>query len=462
MQLTPCDIDAEQALLGAIFVNNDALEAVAGIVRPEHFSEPIHARIFELAASFVADGRPVNPVTLNRHFPPDLDVAGMTPIEYLARLATAATTIVNAPDYAETVRDLWALRAARDVGQQLLDEAAAATTDPRGVLATALSTIDVVRAEIDGRRNISRAAGESVDDAVTRALAIRSGELDLASAPTGLSDLDRDIGGMKGGTLVVAAGRPGMGKSVLGSSVARQCALAGHGVLFFSLEMHEEQIAARLLADELFSSTTPLTFKAIIDAKGLSDTEIERMLAGTDRIKRLPLALDLSSSLTVSEIAARTRAKATQMSKRGTPLKAIIVDYLKFVKASNRYQGQRVYEVGEITAGLKALAKDLDICVVLLAQLNRQVETRQDKRPELSDLRESGDIEADADVVLLLFREAYYLAGQAERDGEAAAKLMACENTLEIIIAKNRNGPTRSVPVFCDVSANAVRNLSRY
>lgn len=457
----PVDIDAEHALLGAIFVNNEVISAVAGLVKAEHFNEPLHRRIFALCVEAVGAGRVVTPITLLRQLPAEVEGLDLSMAEYLARIAASATTIVNAADYAETIRDMWGLRAITGIARQSAEAASVRASDPRVLISDQMTQLDATRAEIDERRRTRRAAGEFVSDAISRLNCIRMGAPTNTGASTGLIDIDEDLGGLHGGNLIVIAGRPGMGKSVLAASLARQSAAAGHGVGLFSLEMHDEQISARLLADHVFDHRDPLSFKAIMEGKGVSDAAFERILRAEADIRRLPLEIDTSPTLTVSDIGARSRAMASTMKKRGHTLRTVVVDYLKYVRASERYRGQRVYEVGEITAGLKALAKDMNICVVLLAQLNRQVEARQDKRPELSDLRESGDIEADADTVLLLYREAYYLAAAAATDGEAAAKLMACEHELEIIIAKNRSGPVRPVRVFCDVTASAVRNLMR-
>lgn len=461
MQVAPnmMDIEAEQALLGALFINNEVARVVSGIVRPEFFADPLHGEIYNLACEMLGEGKSVNPITLSRRLPEQNGSDLATPA-YLARLATSgATTVISAPDYAETIRDAWAARQLVALADEAKGQASATSCRPRQVITDMLGSLDAIRAEIDDQRMKRQTAGQVADEAMARIQRIRSGQVDKM-VMTGLADIDHFVSGLKGGQLYIIAGRPGMGKSVLGASMARQAACNGVGIGFFSMEMHDEQIAARFLADQSFSSRAPLSFKDIIDGKKLSDEQMDRLEASTAELAALPLEIDLSSTLTVSEIAARTRTLADQMKKRGVKLGAIFIDYLKFVKASDRYRGQRVYEVGEITGGLKALAKDMDICVVLLAQLNRQVEARQDKRPELSDLRESGDIEADADVVMLLFRESYYLTDKV--DAESQAKLAACENTLEIILAKNRNGPTRTIHSFCDVASSAVRNLSRY
>jgi replicative DNA helicase len=274
---------------------------------------------------------------------------------------------------------------------------------------------------------------------------------------TGLRDLDRAIGGLQPGRLTILAGRPGMGKSLVGGNIARAVAAAGYGCVFHSMEMGKEEIGARIIADQAFTRDSPISSKAIFEG-ALRPQHREMVERAAEAVAALPLVLDTTSNLSVAEIIARARRTADEMKARGQRLHVVVLDYLKFIKASERYRGQRHYEVGEITAGLKSLAKDLNICVVMLAQLNRAVETRADKRPELSDLRESGDIEADADVVLLLFREAYYLKDKT--DAESQARLMCCENDLEIIVAKSRMGAVGTVRVFCHPAASAIRNWS--
>jgi replicative DNA helicase len=232
-------------------------------------------------------------------------------------------------------------------------------------------------------------------------------------------------------------------------------AAAGYGCALHSLEMGREEIGARIVADQAFTPASPISAKWIFEGT-LHDTQRIAVERSAEAVAALPLTIDTSAALSVAEIVARARTTSDEMKARGHRLHVLLIDYLKFVRASERYRGQRVYEVGEITAGLKALAKDLGICVVLLAQLNRAVETRSDKRPELSDLRESGDIEADADVVLLLYREAYYL--KDKMDPESQARLLACEFALEIIVAKSRMGAVGVVETYCHPGASAIRD----
>lgn len=448
------NVEAEQALLGAIFVNNQAFGRVSGIVSPQHFYEPLHAKLFELCGDAILEGRAATPITLKPKLPADLDIAGLTPVAYMARLMAEATTVINAPDYAMTIREAWAARSVVEAAREAVAAVAQPEASVRASISGLLSNLDRIRAEIDDRRVARQPLASCLSEVLLRVDAIREGRMD-PGATTGLADLDRMIGGLQPGRLVIVAGRPGMGKTIVGANIARGTARAGNGCLLFSLEMPAEEIGARILSDHAFRHGTPVTSKAVFEGH-LDAREMREMEAAASDLAGLPLLIDTSAALTVGDILARTRSAADEMKARGIRLRVVVIDYLKFVRASDRYRGQRVYEVGEITAGLKALAKDLGVCVVLLAQLNRAVEQRADKRPELSDLRESGDIEADADVVLLLYREAYYLKDKT--DPESMARLLACEFALEIIVAKCRMGAVGVVETFCHPGASAVRD----
>lgn len=450
----PHVLEAEQALLGAIFVNNEAFGRVSSIVRPEHFFEPLHGRIFELCEDAIRSGRAANPVTLRTKLPAELQVGGLSGPQYLARLMAEATTVINAPDYAEVVRDTWASRRVVEVSQDAARALTAPEAEPRFTIAQMLQDLDGIRAELDHQKQGRQPIAACVSGVLERVDAIQAGMMPVG-ATTGLSDLDRSIGGLQPGRLVVVAGRPGMGKTIVGANIARATAQAGNGCAMFSLEMPSEEIGSRILSDQAFHPQFVVTSKQIYEGR-LNAQEMQRVSRAANDLASYPMVIDASPSLTVGEISARARAAADTMRKSGHELRVVVIDYLKFVRASERYRGQRVYEVGEITAGLKALAKDMGICVVLLAQLNRAVEARSDKRPELSDLRESGDIEADADIVLLLFREAYYLKDKT--DAESQARLAAAEDLLEIIVAKCRMGSTGTVHAYCNPGASVARD----
>lgn len=455
--LVPRAVEAEQSLLGAIFQNNEAYSIAASIVRPEHFFEPMHAKIFELCGEAIASGRVVTPITLKDKLPDNCGI-GITSFEYLIRLHTEATTVLNTPDYALTIRDMWGLRRVAELAEIATSKVVQPGADPKVSIADLLTGLDSVRADLDDRAGTRKSAGECASDILHRIERIQLGEIEQG-ATTGIKRLDDAMGGLKAGELVIVAGRPGMGKTIVGAGFARAASKAGSGVIMFSLEMGQEQITSRMMADISYHPQIQITGKEVMEGK-LDQRAIQRLMMAAEEMSRLPLEIDFSTNLTVSDLAAKTRVIRDKMRARGVRLGVVVIDYLKFVRASDRYRGQRVYEVGEITAGLKAMAKDMGICIVLLAQLNRAVEQRNDRRPELSDLRESGDIEADADVVLLLFREAYYL--KDKDDPESIAKMIDCENKLEVIIAKCRMGATGTVDVFCHPGASAIRDWVKY
>ena len=325
--------------------------------------------------------------------------------------------------------------------------------------------------EADTRRSPAQSAAAVVE----QARSIMRGEKRDAGASTGLPDLDSATGGFRPGELWVVGGRPRMGKTILGTGFARKVAARGaraladgelaYGSQIFSLEVTEEQIVARLLADAAYSPRRPITFGQIMRG----DLEEEDLWAVEDAQAKLatwPLALDVAPSLTVLEIAARVRSEKGRMAKTGVKLALVVVDYLKFVRATDRYRGNRVYEVGEITRGLKEMAKLEGVCVILLAQVSRAIDgrDRKDKSPGLADLRESGDLEADADVVLFIDRESVRVKQSPDyREGNADAinRFIDLEHKADLIIAKTRTGSERTVQIWIDAGASTFAATDR-
>jgi replicative DNA helicase len=379
---------------------------------------------------------------------------------YLSRCAADThCPIVHVPDFARQVREFWALREVAQTSIEARQFALSPGANAKGLISDLIQNLDQTRATIESRTVQGRMIADATTAVIDRMSRKMQGEVVEACVSTGLKALDQKLGGgFQAGQLIVIGGRPGMGKTTTGVSVARQSAKKGHAGGFFSLEMPSEQISARFISDEAFSGPNSIAANQVLMGH-VNDQQAERVVDASRAFADLPLALDDSSSLTVGEIGARTRSLRNRFAREGKALEFIVIDYLKFIKASERYRGQRHYEVGEISAGLKTLAKDLGIAVILLVQLNREVEKRTDKRPELADLRESGDLEADADTGLLLFREAYNVGHDKNAD---PLRIEEVENKLEIIIAKQRMGPTGSVDVFCHPGASALRDLSRY
>jgi len=428
------------------------------VVSAEHFKEDLHQALWLAMTDLAAVGRPVNPVTLVAKLGNPKFADGNSLSHYLARYAAEThCPPAYAVEFAKQVRELWALRQVAARVEDAKHAALLPGADPKNLIGGLITDLDQTRAVIESRPASGRMIGEATDAVLDCMNRIMTGEAVDLSMTTGLKDLDRKLGGgFKPGQLIVIAGRPGMGKTLVGVSLARQMAKAGHAGGFFSLEMTSDQISARFLADESFVVGAGAVNASQVLAGQLPDTDAERAINAGRMFRDLPLMLEDSSNLSVGEIRARTYTAKNRFEQAGQKLKFIILDYLKFIRATERYRGQRNLEIGEITAGLKALAKDLGIAVILLCQLNRETEKTTDRRPELAHLRDSGEIEQDADVVLFLFREAYYHANDPKADQVRAAEV---QNLLEIICAKQRMGPTGTITVYCHPGASAVRDL---
>jgi len=477
----PANIEIEQACIGAIIVNNEAYYRVSDFLKPEHFSEELHQRIFSVCQELINAGKVASPATLKTWLG-DINLGEETykeiPIShYIARLAAQATTIINARDFARTIADLAARRNMIVAADGLADYARnmPISAAPEDVAAQAISDLEVIvggnRAQ-DTRIDPHVSAGRLIE----HAKAIIAGEIESEAVMTGLPDLDRQTGGgFCPGDLWIIGGRPGMGKTTLATGFAKKIAQRGArdaaggkqaaGVILFELEVAERQTMARFLADIAYSPREEISFGQILRSE-LTESQIWALEEAQERLDRIPLAIDIASRLTIAEIKARIRAEKKRMIARGFQLRVAIIDYLKFIKASDRYRGQRVYEVGEISGSLKEIAKDEQMCIVLCAQLNRLVAAhdRKDKRPTLVDLRESGDLEADADVVLFVHREAYYIKQSAEYnagDFDATADYERLKYEAELILGKCRAGDPQIIKVWMNIACSTFASAAR-
>lgn len=468
------NLEAEQALLGAILIQNDAFGAVVQRVSPEDFYVPEHREIFAEIGRLIGEGRVATPVTLKDKFP-NIKLGdeqdSPTVSQYLARLCAEATTIINAPDYARTVRDLSTIRAIIGIASDL-ERAPSHLSNSDEALRNAFERIDAIRASIGSAEEERASIG-----AIARALAerMRSDEPGAdASISTGLADLDRALGGgYRAGRLLVFAGRPGAGKTVLmvssGRRVARRPSTLpqfpnGNGVLIFSLEMPRADIMARFAADELAHTNMPIDYRDIL-VGNLDEYQRHRVIEAAQALEPLPIIVDTTVGLSMFEIAARARIVSERWAKQGIKLGLIAIDYLGLIKTGDRYRGNRVHELGETARAAKVLCGQLSTCGMLLAQLNRSVESREDKRPLMQDLRDSGEVEEHADVVGLLYRPAYYDQRDPKvraQDPEALAIAEARRYRLELGLDKNRLGPTITVPLWCDVAKSSVDNVRHY
>jgi replicative DNA helicase len=449
----PHNIEAEQALLGAMLINNDAYHRVADFLRANHFFEPLHGTIFEVMSELIRSNKIANPITLKTFLPAMLDIAGLSVAQYLARLAAEATTVINAADYGRTVYDLAVRRELIKIAEDMLNGAFDAAVDcaPQDQIQHAEQLLYEI-AETGRYGGGFETFETALDNAIDRAAQAYQSDGRLSGLATGLKDLDAKMGGLQPTDLIIIAGRPGMGKTSLATNIAFNVAsaydatqqvdgslkpVAGGIVAFFSLEMSSEQLATRVISEQTEIPSSDIR-RGEID-----ETDFGKLLDCRQQMRRLPLFIDQTGAVSIAQLAARARRQ------RGLHL--IIVDYIQLMQGkSPRAAQNRVQEITEITTGLKALAKELSVPIIALSQLSRGVESRDEKRPQLSDLRESGSIEQDADVVLFVFREEYYLKNKEPRPGtdehlQWESEMSDARRKAEVIIAKQRHGPTGTV-----------------
>jgi len=469
----PHNIEAEQALLGALLINNDAYDRVSDFLKPEHFYESLHAKIYEVISSLIGLGKLANPVTLKPFIPADEKIGEITVFNYVVRIATEAVTIINAVDYGRTIYDLYIRRSLINLGEDVVNTAYDAPVD-----LSPAKQIEEAEQRLFQLAEVGRYGGgfENFSSALTKAIdmaaAAHKRSSKLSGIATGLHTLDERMGGLQPSDLIILAGRPGMGKTSLATNIAFNIANAfqtqqtdereeereGGIVGFFSLEMSSEQLATRIIAEQAEISSSK------IRRGDINEDDYTKLLRATQKMQSVPLYIDQTGGISIAQLAARARRL-----KRQSGLHVLVIDYVQLmIGTSRRASENRVQEVTEITTGLKALAKELNVPIIALSQLSRQVESREDKRPQLSDLRESGSIEQDADVVLFVYREEYYLKNQEPKPGtqehlEWQAKMEDIFGKAEVIIAKQRHGPTGTVQLafqgeytrFSDLAQNS-------
>jgi replicative DNA helicase len=465
----PCNIDAEQALLGAILVNNDAYYRVSDFLEVEHFFEDLHRRIYEVATSLIKAGKVATPTTL-KTFLGDQDLGGVTVTQYLARLAAEATTVINAEDYGRTISDLATRRNLIGIGEDMVNVAFDSPVDstPRDQIEEAERRLYAL-AETGRYDGGFQRFSDALTSAIDMAAAAYKREGKLSGVSTGLVDLDRSLGGLQPSDLVILAGRPAMGKTSLATNIAFNIAKAYEGekqpdgsvktvnggiVGFFSLEMSAEQLATRIIAEQ---SGVP-SYK--IRRGDMREDDFYKITEAARTMQSIPFYIDQTGGISIAQLTARARRL-----KRQRGLDLLVVDYLQLLSGSSKKGENRVQELTEITTGLKAMAKELSVPVVALSQLSRQVESRDDKRPQLSDLRESGSIEQDADVVMFVFREEYYLKNKEPKPGTEEyfkwqAEMDQVHGKAEVIIGKQRHGPTGTVQLAFQADVTRFTNLA--
>jgi len=445
LRFPPHNLDAEQALIGSILIDNDVYHRVSSFLLQDHFFEPEHGKLYAAAGRLINAGRRATPITL-KHESGDP--------KYLGRLAAAAIPPFTAEDMGKLIRDLASRRALIKIGEELAERAHSAQVD-----ASADDMIEAAETSLAGlaERGIQTrqvSLTEALTDAIEVVAAAHNRNTGLVGLSTGLVGLDAKLGGLVPSELVVLAGRPSMGKSALAANIACYAAKNGTAVGFFTVEMSAQQIALRLLGEASRVSSHRMR------RGDVSPEEFDLILESAQGLQEAPIRFDETGGISVAQVCSRARRW-----KRQHNIGLLVIDYLQLMSGLKRKDSGRVQEVSEITSGLKALAKELELPVLALSQLSRQVESREDKRPQLSDLRESGSIEQDADVVVFIYREEYYLSrSEPKQDTEAfshwRSRITACSGKAEIIIGKQRHGPTGTTEVHFNAELTKFSDLA--
>ena len=451
----PHNAEAERQLLGAILVNNETFYRVSDFLEPAHFYLAPHQQIYEMTGKLIRAGKVASPITLKTYFAADTQIADLSATQYLLRLAADATSIINSEDYGRTIYDLAMRRDLIRIGEDMVNIAFDAPIDmpPSAQIDDAERRLFAL-AETGGASAGFVTFGDAITSTIDMAAAAFQREGALSGISTGLRDLDARMGGLQHSDLIVLAGRPGMGKTSLATNIAYNVASAyraeelpdgtmktvdGGVVGFFSLEMSAEQLATRIISEQTEISSSK------IRRGDISEADFEMLVAASQHMQTVPLYIDQTGGISISNLVARARRL-----KRQRGLDLLVIDYIQLLSGSGKRSDNRVQEITEITTGLKALAKELNVPIIALSQLSRQVESREDKRPQLSDLRESGSIEQDADVVMFVFREEYYLGKTMPPEGSEdffkwQADMDRVAGRAEVIIGKQRHGPTGTV-----------------
>lgn len=472
----PQNIEAEQALLGALLANNKSFEKVSEFLKPQHFADPIHAKIFEIISKLITRGHVADVITLKNYFEQEGILSEVGGYKYLVKLADSSTPLTNAEYYAQFIFDKFLRRELISTGFDIVNDASKEDLETG-----AMEQIESAEKKLFDLANHGESRGGFQDFA--EALGTSLGRIEqayqkdgkISGLPTALDALDNKTGGLNNSDLIIIAARPAMGKTALATNIAYNVAEymchskdmdeKDKGVAFFSLEMSADQLATRIL------STVTQTNGHKMRTGELEKAEFMRIAAAVQELENIPLYIDDTPGLNINSI--RTRARRL---KRNKGLGEIIIDYIQLIvgTGSKKNEGNRVQELSEISRGLKILAKELNIPVIALSQLNRGVEQREDKRPVMSDLRESGSIEQDADIVMFIYRENYYLQNEepkqkasenpdhfAKRVEEWEARRRATTNVSEIIIGKQRHGPTGTVQLFWNGDYAMFGNLAK-
>lgn len=460
--------EIEHAVLGGLMFGGDFRKVMA-FLREDHFIPDLHRVIFHaITQAYERLGSTTLPSVM-KMLPEGFSDAcvaktGLSAAAYLTSMNEAFTG--NLERAARAVLEQWGRLKSAEIAASMQAAANDPAADPRKLIQSISSELDVIASEMRrGPRRKTRlslaAAASNAFESAREAQARKSG---ITGITWGLTDVNRATGGIQRRDLTLIGARPSMGKTSLALSTAIKAAKSGAGVGFISLEMDADKLAARAVSDIAYDWSVKIPYADIIRGN-ISDSDLDALIQANRDLDRLPIWIEEQSGLSMTDIRVKTEAMMEDMERNGAKLDVLMIDHLGLIRAGGRYSGNRVQEISEMTAGCKEMAREFGIAVVLLSQLNRAVESRDNKVPQLSDLRDSGSIEQDADTIIFLYRPAYYLerekGGGHEREAERAEKLAEVQNKLELHIAKQRNGPLTSIDLFADMGCSAIRNGAR-
>ena len=439
----PNNIESEQSVIGSILLNNEIFDEINLLINSKNFHDPMHQKIYAAIEKLIYSGMLANPITLKNYFENEKDELNVP--NYLVKITKFSTSSRQAIEYSKLIYDLYVKRELIKISENIIDTAKLNDLDNDGK--SIIENFEKSLFDLAEKGSFSSSLvkfDEAMKMTIEMASSAYKNEEGIVGVPTGLTDLDYRLGGLHKSDLLIIAGRPSMGKTALATNIAFNAAkkIQNDGrkstIAFFSLEMSSEQLSTRILAEQSRIKSNDIRTGKI------SEEQFDKFIETSKNISELPLYVDETPAISIAALSNRARRI-----KRLYGLDMVVVDYIQLMKASNFREG-RVQEISEITQGLKALAKELSVPVLALSQLSRAVEHRDDKKPQLSDLRESGSIEQDADVVMFVYREAYYLQGKEPRPAtvehaEWQAKMNDISHLAEIIIGKQRHGPTGNV-----------------
>ena len=459
----PSNLEAEQALIGSVLVNNDIIDEVSSFIKPSIFYDPAHIKIYEVIENLNNKGMVANPITLKNYFEKDNMLNEVGGTEYLVKLTRFSGSSKQAVDYAKIIHEMYLRRELISISEKLSYDTLNANNQEENA-ENIIESTEKSLFNLAERGSFSQSFIEfkkAIDKTIEMATLAMQSDKGIVGVPTGLTDLDAKLGGLHKSDLIILAGRPSMGKTALATNIAYNAAQnilsrqEKSAVAFFSLEMSSEQLSTRILSEQARIKSDS------IRQGNVTEEEINRYIETSRNIYNLPLFIDETPAITIATLSNRARRI-----KRLEGLSLIVVDYIQLMRSSSNRNDGRVQEISEITQGLKAIAKELSVPVLALSQLSRAVEQRDDKQPQLADLRESGSIEQDADVVMFVYREAYYLERKQPKLGsiehaEWQSKMNDVNGLADIILGKQRHGPTGTIKVEFEGIYTKFKDLSK-